>query len=288
MDRITHFDGLYGEAGPRPDGEYLFSELLETRSENFDWKIRPHIHTNLYQVFLIETRKTEFLGNGAPVMITGPTILLIPPLTIHGFDYSQHTNGRILTISDKLVNSLFAGGSGVLPMLGQLQVLHQFTSPYTFKYVIRLVEALHDELFSNRQEKQQMLTVHLQQLFLVLYRIWRENATVTPEADIVSLAWYRKFQKKIGETGAQRSTGQYAKELGITAVHLNRICNSVAGKPAHQLLQDHLLDEAKKHLRYTSYTVAEIAYLLNFEYPNYFARFFKKATGLSPSEFRKQ
>lgn len=175
MNRITHFDGLYGETGPRPGGEYLFSELLETRSENFDWKIRPHIHTHLYQVFLIETRRTAFLGNDAPVTLTGPTILMIPPLAIHGFNYSQHTKGRILTISDKLVNSLFPGSSSITNMLAQLQVLHQFTAPYTYKYVIRVVEELHAELFSNRPEKQQMLTVHLQQLFLVIYRILRAS-----------------------------------------------------------------------------------------------------------------
>ena len=53
-------------------------------------------------------------------------------------------------------------------------------------------------------------------------------------------------------------------------------------------MQEHLLDEARKYLTYTSYSVSEIAYLLKFEYPNYFARFFKKHTGLSPTEFRER
>ncbi|WP_440135663.1 helix-turn-helix domain-containing protein [Chitinophaga sancti] len=285
MKRITHFYGLYGEPGPRPDGEYLFSELLETRSEHFDWKIKPHIHTNLYQVFLIETKRTSFLGNNEPTWLTGPTILLIPPLAIHGFNYHATTKGRILTISDKLVNSIFPSGNA---MLEGLQILTNYAPPYSFKYVVKLVEDLHEELFSTRYEKQQMLTAMLQQIFLVLYRIWRQHTAVVPGADSVSLSYFRKLQKRIAEAGSKYSIEQYARELGITPVHLNRVCNSVAGKPAHQLLQDHLVDEAKKHLRYTSCTVSEIAYLLNFEYPNYFARFFKKATGLSPSEFRKQ
>jgi len=32
VQRITQFDGLYGQSDARPDAEYLFSELLETRS----------------------------------------------------------------------------------------------------------------------------------------------------------------------------------------------------------------------------------------------------------------
>jgi len=287
LKRITHFEGLYGESGPRPDAEYLFSELLETRSENFDWKIKPHIHTNLYQIFLIETRKTEFLGNNESTWLTGPSILLIPPLAIHGFNYHATTKGRILTISDKLVKNMFPVGNGITAMLENLQLLTHYAPPYTFRNVVKLVEELHEELFSTRYEKQQMLTAILQQLFLVLYRVYRQNGAVVQERDSLSLSYFRKLQKRISESGSKYSIDQYARELGITPVHLNRICNSVAGKSAHQLLQDHLVDEAKKHLRYTSYTVAEIAYLLNFEYPNYFARFFKKATGLSPSEFRR-
>ncbi len=74
-----------------------------------------------------------------------------------------------------------------------------------------------------------------------------------------------------------------AFELGITPVHLNRICNLATGKSAGQLMDEHLLDEAKKYLKYTSYSVSQVAYLLKFEYPNYFARFFKKHTSISPS-----
>ena len=70
-------------------------------------------------------------------------------------------------------------------------------------------------------------------------------------------------------------------------MHLNRICQAIAGKSASQLVQEHVLDEARKYLTYTTYSVSEIAYLLHFEYPNYFAKFFRKHTGLSPTEFRE-
>ena len=85
-----------------------------------------------------------------------------------------------------------------------------------------------------------------------------------------------------------KSIPDFADELNITPVHLNRICNAVAGKSAIELVHQNLIIEAQKYLLHTSYSVSEIAYLLKFEYPNYFAKLFKKHTGLSPLEFRRQ
>jgi AraC family transcriptional regulator, transcriptional activator of pobA len=41
-------------------------------------------------------------------------------------------------------------------------------------------------------------------------------------------------------------------------------------------------------LQYSSNTVAEIGYLLNFSEPTHFTKFFKKETGLTPIEFRSR
>jgi AraC family transcriptional activator of pobA len=68
---------------------------------------------------------------------------------------------------------------------------------------------------------------------------------------------------------------------------LNRICKAVAGKSAIELVHQNIISEAQKYLLHTSYSVSEIAYLLKFEYPNYFAKLFKKYVGMSPIEFRR-
>ena len=53
--------------------------------------------------------------------------------------------------------------------------------------------------------------------------------------------------------------------------------------PEAELVHQHLIQEAQKYLLHTSYSISEIAYLLEFEYPNYFAKLFKKHIGLSPA-----
>ena len=297
MQRITQYDGLYGEATAetasadlsdrRPNAEYLFSELLETRSQHFGWIIHPHIHARLFQVFFIEFGQFEFQEATRKRQLAGPCLLLIPPTALHGFMYNADVRGRILTLSDALVDSLFPDGSPLTAMMGTLQCLTTFQEPYSASRIGELIKAIDDELFDDQPEKRLMLHVCLQQLFLVCYRLWQHTDEEAAQLNNLSHQYFRKFQQRVRQVGTSHTISQLADDLAMTPVHLNRICRSVVGKSASQLVQEHILDEARKYLTYTTYSVSEIAYLLHFEYPNYFAKFFRKHTGLSPTEFRE-
>lgn len=126
-----------------------------------------------------------------------------------------------------------------------------------------------------------------QRLFIVLYRLWQQHETAQNSPNNPTIQYFSKFQQRVRQVGTTHSIARLADELVITPVHLNRICQAVAGKSASQLVQEHTLNEARKYLTYTTYSVPEIAYLLHFEYPNYFARFSRKHTGLSPTGFRE-
>jgi len=56
---------------------------------------------------------------------------------------------------------------------------------------------------------------------------------------------------------------------------------------AGELIRNRVILEAKRLLINLNMTVAEIADSLNFKDNSYFARFFKKYTGSTPEEFRK-
>lgn len=288
MQRITQYDGLYGEANAQPDAEYLFSELLETRSQLFDWVILPHIHARLYQLFFVKTGQVVFQEATRKRTLTAPFLLLIPPTALHGFAYSPDSTGRILTLSDALVDGLFPAASPVTTLLSSVQCFTSILEPYSAQRVGDLIDVVDEELFDTQPEKRLMLQVCLQRLFMVLYRIGQQDKAVEGTPNTLSFQYFRRFQQRIRQVGTTHSVAQFADDLAITPVHLNRICRSVAGKSASQLVQEHILDEARKYLVYTTYSVSEIAYLLHFEYPNYFAKFFRKHTGLSPTEYREQ
>ena len=81
---------------------------------------------------------------------------------------------------------------------------------------------------------------------------------------------------------------QYADNLCISEPYLNVLCKKECSMSASQLIQERMVQAAKRKLVYTSDTVKEIAFSLNFSDPSYFIRFFKKQVGSSPNAYREQ
>lgn len=79
-----------------------------------------------------------------------------------------------------------------------------------------------------------------------------------------------------------------AKELGYHEKYLSTAFHKATGIPLKRYLVSERLNEAKRLLADTNYTVAEVAYYLNFENPHNFSRFFKKECGITPLEYRTQ
>jgi AraC-like DNA-binding protein len=99
----------------------------------------------------------------------------------------------------------------------------------------------------------------------------------------------RKFMQLIDNHYINKRTVQeYADLLSVTANYLSQSVKQASGKNALAFITERLAREARSLMQYTDFTVAEIAYQLNFSDPANFGKFFKKHVGLSPSEFRNQ
>jgi AraC family transcriptional regulator, transcriptional activator of pobA len=281
---LLNFEGLYGDLSTQYSADYIFLELIATRSKDFDWNIAPHLHTHLFQFFIIEKGKVCFQSETTSLDLNAPCILLFPPTVLHGLVYSPDVHGYILTLSESIVEAIFPTSSPLWQTFQQAQILQDFELDFAFPAFIQLIQSIEQELFSEKPAREQLLHAHFATFFIQFYRQIVDHAA--HEKDNLMMSYFRKFQKNIKSASFPKSIPQFAAELAITTVHLNRICRAVAGKPAIQLVQEHLVGEGKKYLTHTSYSVSEIAYQLNFEYPNYFARLFKKYTGYSPMEYR--
>jgi len=81
------------------------------------------------------------------------------------------------------------------------------------------------------------------------------------------------------------SIEEIADQMGVTQRYLSDTLKKETGKTTTEHLQLYLIDEAKNMLLKPNKSVADVAYELGFEYPQYFSRLFKKKEGISPTEY---
>jgi len=74
--------------------------------------------------------------------------------------------------------------------------------------------------------------------------------------------------------------------LNLSVYQLNAITKATLGKTCSEVINEHIILEAKRCLLATSNKIGQTAYRLGYEDISYFIRFFKKQTGYSPEAFR--
>ncbi|PKF74849.1 helix-turn-helix domain-containing protein [Chryseobacterium sp. PMSZPI] len=85
----------------------------------------------------------------------------------------------------------------------------------------------------------------------------------------------------------EKKASFYADRLNISEKRLNQILSDKMNRTITQLIHIRLIQEAKRFLTSGKLSIKEIANHLNFEDQSYFSRFFKKHTGHSPENYKK-
>lgn len=78
----------------------------------------------------------------------------------------------------------------------------------------------------------------------------------------------------------------YADRLAITPRYLSQICQKKKTTPM-SIIEGHLLFAAKEMLHHSDATILDIAMRLSFSDQSVFSRFFRRHTGMTPTQWRK-
>lgn len=88
-------------------------------------------------------------------------------------------------------------------------------------------------------------------------------------------------------TDSNFSIHDISSHFGISEVHLRRLFKQALDISPIKYINNLKLDKAKNMLKFSNYSIVEIAQSSGFADPYYFSRFFKKQTGISPSRYRQ-
>lgn len=83
------------------------------------------------------------------------------------------------------------------------------------------------------------------------------------------------------------SIKEYADSLNVSENHLTHLVKERTSKTSKELIKEKQIIEIKRLLKYSDYSITQIADYLNFKDQSYFTKFFKKSEGLTPLDYRE-
>lgn len=119
--------------------------------------------------------------------------------------------------------------------------------------------------------------------------LYERYGTAMPVAQSRQEDVFDRFIALVNEHCARHHTLDfYADRLCITQRYLGTLVRQASGTTAKEWIDRAIINEAKVALRHSHITVAQLADTLNFPNAAFFTKFFKRMTGMTPTQYKGQ
>ncbi|MDD3194187.1 MAG: helix-turn-helix transcriptional regulator [Paludibacter sp.] len=252
-------------------------------------KPAPHRH-DYYSIYYIVKGTGSHIVDFMEYEIEDGQLYFLMPGQMHKLEFSSEPQGFIVSFSehflisnaipDYLINDIYLfndyGQSPPLPIHESSAALY-----------LNLFEQI--ETFSGSLEKYTLEAVGALVKLLLIQS--NNHCSLKKEENPQFLETtnhlLRSFKQLLNKHYVEKHmVNDYAEMLAVTPDYLNKTVKSITGKSAKDHIQSKLITEAKRWLLFTNQSNKELAYSLGFEESAHFNNFFKKNTGMTPTEFK--
>ena len=234
-----------------------------------------HLH-GFYEIIWFQKGSVTHYVDFNQYAIAPGTIFFISPGQIHSFDTKHDQEGYVLKICAELFDDFVS--------LSCVTVQDKDSAALEM-----LIGAMQEELKKEDSLGHREALHALVKLFVIMVR--RSYAEINPSAPNphkVSYKAFLNFRKLIEENYCRMHTVKdYAALLNVSSKTLTLYVNECSKYSPLELINNRIILEAKRLLRYSVLSVKEIAFRLGFEDPSYFAKFFKRLVKQSPADYRE-
>ncbi len=285
MEAIPTY-ALYGE-NENSGESWLHWETITSRSRLHGFRISPHRHDQLYQILYLRGGVATAMLDGDTFEISPPAVVIVPPLTVHSFVFSEGVDGFVLTFYIQDVRNGLADIGTAIDGLMRPCILKPVAGVVEADELDNAVERLIAEADRSAPGQVAALRARLNLLLVAAHRLdlaaARNEGSGNGTAGRHAHAFLGLVDRHFRDT---RKVGFYASRLGITPTHLNRVCRQVLGLSALTIIERRILLEARRYLQFSSLSIKEIGIVLGYPDPAYFSRFMSRRLGQGPQAIR--
>ena len=243
---------------------------------------------NKYQIFWIKEGKGTYTIDFKSYTFQGNVLLFLSPGQVFTIDsekikeayqlnfikdfYCIQTHDAEIACNGILFNNVYES-----PFI--------YPSEKESKKLDYIIELLIEEFELEETAQYDMLQSYLKQFIIQAVRLKKEAQPIMEEKES---KLFKDFSVLV-ELNFKKlhSVTEYANRLGISPKSLTKHLQKLGTETPSDFIKNRIVTEAKRQLLYSNEAVKHIAFDLGFNDPAYFSRFFTKATGSSPAQFKK-
>ena len=291
IETIEQYNNMCGFKTMHPLVAY--AEFNESNS-----KFIPGRHTmGFYSLFLKETKGCVINYGKTKYDFDGQTIVSIAPDQVVGYE-------SVAGVPKKAKGILFH------PDFLHGTSLERKMKDYTF-FSYASNEALHlsederkiiaDCMAIVRKELQNpidrhtkgLITTNIELILDYCLRFYERQFVTRQDLNLGAIAKFEKLVDEYIASGKTETEGlptvkYFADKVFLSPNYFGDMVKAETGKTAQEYIAVRLFSYAKRQLASPELSVKEVAASLGFLYPQHFVRFFKKHSGMTPSEYRRQ
>ena len=273
----------YHEVRHNQPDDCLHYEQIAVRAIEMDWSIPAHRHEGLHQFQFLEQGRVQGTIDGREFHAESPAMLMLAPGAMHGFAYTRDAVGHQVTIPTSTLSQLL-GESDLI----QTHLSSSFVTSLDKNVagVAELFSQIAREFHGSELGRVQVL---LALIAVIVVRFVRERGEQFERESTKGLrdALVQRYLALVEQHYAEHWPLKfYSGSLKVSADHLSRTCRQLVQKSAMEILHERLMLEARRLLAYTPMPIAQVADQLGYDDPAYFSKFFSRAIGHTPSEYR--
>lgn len=268
-------------------------ESLEKLANFFGRNMPIHHHDRFYQLHVVLNGTIHVNLDENNYVVKAPAFFLTPPTIPHAFTTDKNAKGHVITVRQqlvwKLMDSLMMSDWGNSNfMTNPLCVSLEPETNRNAVHFLQLLTLISNENLESDLAHEHALKALLQLILIDILRLADQGQPQqkTRKEDIRVFHLYNQLIEN--HYKEHLTLSQYSEKIFITEAHLNEICRRLSGQPSKRLIIDRLIQEAQRLLSFSSISISEIGYELGFKDPAYFARFFRKNTGLTAKNYRNK
>ena len=260
----------------------IYAEPLISYNKVVDERKITYLHSHdKYELYYLIGGKTKYFVGDETFVLEKGNFIFIPPYTPHSCD-SENTllNERILVmIPSRYFNQL------VLPIVKQLSVDKYIYIPEeNLHHVVKILNKIMKEYSEERKYKDNMIQIHIMELFIMLERFKRTRKDILNNTDIIINRVSNYIRENYGRT---ITLEELSIKFGISKEHLSRQFKSILGIGFNDYVTYVRIQNAEKLLKENKISMVEIASQCGFNSCSYFAAVFKKIKGITPYKYSK-